>query len=181
MSDNSTATVKPPETSRSPIPPPQVANGQQEQHKPPQEQQEQGEAAPGTHSIPKRKPGTFVKGNDLWRKRESLNIKRSQLEVREAMLGVLTPKAMARAVKKMLHIIAGSDAKAAVAAFKVLTDAAGIRQSGDNARAAGAQFTFVLPGAGVIPEREQVNSDARSPELLEVRSGPEVEPEPAVD
>ena len=79
------------------------------------------------------------------------------------MLSVLTPDKMAKAVRKMLAIISSSDKKAAVAAFKVLTDAAGIRQNDEGARGNGPVFTFVLPGPGVIPERLPVANEASRP------------------
>ena len=97
---------------------------------------------------------------------------RSRREVREALLSELTPDKMRKAVRKMLAIISSSDKKAAVAAFKVLTDAAGIRWEQEHLRA-GAQFTFVLPAPGVIPERSEVREAALC-KALPVSDGPPV-------
>ena len=69
-------------------------------------------------------------------------------------------------VRKMIDIIESSDKKAAVQAFKVLSEAAGIRSDSDSQRS-GPTFTFVLPGPGAIPVRERfpvidAGSDAES-------------------
>ena len=102
---------------------------------------------------------SFQPGNQLWRKARKPGLQTSRRELREALHSVLTPEAMADCVRKMLDIIASSDKKAAVQAFKVLSEAAGIRSDADSARS-GPSFTFILPGAGIIPER------ASSPDIV---------------
>ena len=112
-----------------------------------------GEVASTDHLAGGRVGRPFEKGNQLWRRRgKAPGLQTSRRELREALHRVLTPEAMADCVRKMLDIIASSDKKAAVQAFKVLAEAAGIRGDSDSARS-GPSFTFILPGAGIIPER----------------------------
>ena len=59
---------------------------------------------------------------------------------------------MAACVAKMLAIIEDKDAKAAVQAFKVLTECAGMRGESDSTRS-GPSFTFSLPDSGAGPDK----------------------------
>ena len=95
----------------------------------------------------------FQPGNQLWRKqRKAPGLQTSRRALREALHEALTPERMRDAVNRMLLIVHGKDNKASVQAFKVLAEAAGVRGDSDSARS-GPSFTFVLPGAGIIPER----------------------------
>ena len=96
-----------------------------------------------------RTPG-FQSGNQLWRRRRSPEARKNREALREALHKALTPDKMAKAVRKMLVIINGDDKKAAVQAFKVLTEVAGVRHEPDNTRS-GPVFTFILPSPGAIP------------------------------
>ena len=112
-------------------------------------------------------PGGFQAGNQLWRRRKPPGLQASRRSLREALHSVLTPDKMADCVRKMLDIIGSSDKKAAVQAFKVLSEAAGIRSDADSQRS-GPSFTFILPGPGAIPER--------SPDIVaESDAGPALE------
>ncbi len=123
---------------------------------------ESDNAAPET----RRTPG-FQSGNQLWRRRQSADSRKNRQALREAFHKALTPDKMAKAVRRMLVIINADDKKAAVAAFKVLTEAAGIKADADNARS-GPSFTFILPGPGDIPVRSvmPVSTDP-VPELID--------------
>ena len=95
----------------------------------------------------------FQRGNQLWRRRNKApGLQSSRRALREAFHKALTPDKMAACVAKMLDIIESSDKKAAVQAFKVLAECAGMRGESDSTRS-GPSFTFVLPGPGAIPER----------------------------
>ena len=97
-------------------------------------------------------PGGFQPGNQLWRRRNKApGLQSARKALREALREALTPDKMRDCVAKMLDIIASSDKKAAVQAFKVLADAAGVRGESDSSRA-GPAFTFILPGPGAIPD-----------------------------
>jgi len=111
----------------------------------------EGKAGSSDHLAGKRVIGApFTAGNQLWRKRKPPGLQASRRSLREALHEALTPEKMRDCVAKMLDIIASSDKKAAVQAFKVLADAAGVRGDGDATRH-GPSFTFILPGAGAIP------------------------------
>jgi len=112
-----------------------------------------GEVASTDHLAGERVGKPFEKGNQLWRRRgKAPGLQTSRRALREAFHKALTPEAMAACVAKMLAIIDSKDAKAAVQAFKVLTECAGVRGDSDGSRS-GPSFTFILPGAGIIPER----------------------------
>ena len=119
----------------------------------------------------KRVGKPFEPGNQLWRRRgKAPGLQASRRALREAFHKALTPEAMAACVVKMLDIIESSDKKAAVQAFKVLTECSGLRGDSDGSRA-GPIFTFMLPGPGAIPLR----SAAEAPVIGEARvldSGP---------
>ena len=112
----------------------------------------------------------FEPGNQLWRQRKPPGLQSSRRALREALHEALTPDKMRDCVAKMLDIIASSDKKAAVQAFKVLADAAGVRGDGDATRH-GPSFTFILPGAGAIP-----TSGAALP-VLDAESVEPIEPD----
>ena len=101
----------------------------------------------------KRVGRPFQPGNQLWRRRgKAPGLQTSRRALREAFHKALTPDKMAACVAKMLAIIDDKDAKAAVQAFKVLTECAGIRGESDSTRS-GPSFTFILPERGAIPDR----------------------------
>ena len=94
----------------------------------------------------------FKSGNQLWRRRgKSQEVAAARRLLREAFHKALTPDKMAKAVRRMLTIINSDDKKAAVAAFKVLTEAGGLKGDADGSKS-GSTFTFILPGPGAIPE-----------------------------
>ncbi len=130
-----------------------------------------GEAASTDHLAGKRVGKPFEPGNQLWRRRgKAPGLQASRRSLREALHEALTPDKMRDCVAKMLDIIASSDKKAAVQAFKVLADAAGVRGDGDAIRH-GPSFTFILPGAGAIP-----TSGAALP-VLDAESVEPIEPD----
>ena len=101
----------------------------------------------------KRVGRPFQPGNQLWRRRgKAPGLQTSRRALREAFHKALTPDKMAACVAKMLAMIEDKDAKAAVQAFKVLTECAGIRGESDSTRS-GPSFTFILPERGAIPDR----------------------------
>ena len=142
------------------------------------------ETAPDDHLAGKRFGKPFEPGNQLWRRRgKAPGLQTSRRALREAFHKALTPEAMAKCVAKMLKIISSKDAKAAVQAFKVLTECAGVRGDSDSVKA-GPSFTFILPGPGAIPDRPAVREGQICKALL--APGTSLEPidtvaEPAED
>ena len=117
-----------------------------------------GDVASTDHLAGERVGKPFEKGNQLWRRRgKAPGLQTSRRALREAFHKALTPDAMAACVAKMLAIIDSKDAKAAVQAFKVLTECSGLRGDSDGSRA-GPTFTFILPGPGAIPLRSAVEA-----------------------
>ena len=128
----------------------------------------EGKTGPSDHLAGKRVIGApFKDGNQLWRKRKPPGLQTSRRALREALHEALTPDRMRDAVNRMLLIVHGKDNKASVQAFKVLAEAAGVRGDSDSARS-GPSFTFVLPGAGIIPER-QVENTAGNADIVDSR------------